>query len=134
MEASGKFDVELKPINSHGKSDHGVKLGRMSIDKTFHGALSAKSQGEMLSAHSQTQGSAGYVAIEIVSGNLNGKIGAFALQHYGIMAKGEQSLVLEVLPDSGSNELEGITGFMEITIENGHHFYQFNYELPNSPS
>ena len=130
MEVSGTFNVELKPINTHAQSANSVKLGRMSIDKVFHGPLTAKSQGEMISAHTQVQGSAGYVAIELVAGSLNGKNGGFALQHFGLMAKGEQSLILDVIPDSGSEELEGLTGEMQIKIEDGQHFYTFNYELP----
>ena len=130
MEVSGTFSVDLKPINTHAKSTSGTKLGRMSINKTFQGPLTGRSQGEMLSAHTQVQGSAGYVAIELVNGNLEGKTGGFALQHFGLMAKGEQSLILDVIPDSGTEELQGLTGEMQINIEDGQHFYIFNYELP----
>jgi hypothetical protein len=101
----------------------------MSIDKTFHGELEAISQGEMLSAMTATQGSAGYVAIEQVSGTLSGKKGSFVLQHFGTMNKGGDILILEVIPDSGSGELTGLTGRMKINIEDGQHFYEFEYEL-----
>jgi len=129
MKISGKFDVELKPIESYAPSKGGIKLGRMSIDKTFFGELSATSQGEMLSALSPKAGSAGYVAIELVTGAITGKKGSFALQHYGTMSGGSQSLVLEVIPDSGTGELVNLKGKMKINIEDGQHFYIFEYEL-----
>jgi hypothetical protein len=129
MKISGKFDVKLNPLDSYTQGIEGINLGRMSIDKTFHGQLEATSQGEMLSAMTATHGSAGYVAIEHVSGMLSGKEGSFVLQHFGIMDKGEDHLVLEVVPDSGSGELAGLTGSMKIDIEEGQHFYEFEYEL-----
>ena len=101
----------------------------MSIDKTFHGELEAISKGEMLSVMTSTQGSAGYVAVEQVIGNLSGKKGSFVLQHFGTMSKGEDRLILEVVPDSASGELSGLVGKMAITIEDGQHFYEFEYEL-----
>lgn len=129
MNISGKFDITLKPIEPYANSKAGIKLGRMSIDKTFSGELSATSKGEMLSALSPKAGSAGYVAIELVTGELSGKKGSFALQHFGTMSNGEQSLVLTVVPDSGTGELEALTGKMSINIEDGQHFYTFEYEL-----
>ncbi|MCW8832530.1 MAG: DUF3224 domain-containing protein, partial [Colwellia sp.] len=125
----GKFEVILNPIDSYATSKDGIKLGRMSIDKTFSGELSATSKGEMLSALTSKAGSAGYVAIELVTGELNGKKGSFALQHFGTMSNGEQNLLLEVVPDSGVGELAALTGKMDITIEDGQHFYTFEYEL-----
>jgi hypothetical protein len=107
----------------------GVNFGRMSIDKTFHGELEATSKGEMLSAMTAVKGSAGYVAIEHVIGILSGKEGSFVLQHFGIMDKGQGRLMLEVVPDSGAGELSGLLGAMEINIEDGQHFYEFDYEL-----
>lgn len=129
MKISGKFDVILKPIESYAASKAGIKLGRMSIEKTFFGDLSATSQGEMLSALSPKAGSAGYVAIELVTGEISGKKGCFALQHYGTMSGGTQNLVLEVIPDSATGELENLKGKMKIDIEAGQHFYIFEYEL-----
>ncbi len=125
MLVSGKFDVELKPLDAYAKGSNGVTLGRMSIDKTFTGALSAT----MLNALSPVKGSAGYVAIEQVKGKLDGKKGSFVLQHYGTMNSNSQHLTLEVIPDSGTSELEGLTGKMSIKIEDGQHFYEFEYEL-----
>lgn len=129
MKISGEFEVKLNPLGFYGKGIDGVNLGRMSIDKTFFGELEATSKGEMLSAMTATQGSAGYVAIEQVSGTLSGKQGSFVLQHLGTMDKGEQRLILEVVPDSGAGELVGLKGSMEINIEEGQHFYVFEYEL-----
>ncbi len=129
MNISGKFDIVLKPIEPYANSKDGIQLGRMSIDKTFFGELSATSKGEMLSARTSIAGSAGYVALELVTGELCGKKGSFALQHYGTMANGEQNLLLEVVPDSGSDELANLKGKMNITMENSQHFYTFEYEL-----
>ncbi|MGI9405518.1 MAG: DUF3224 domain-containing protein [Hyphomicrobiaceae bacterium] len=129
MKISGEFEVQLKPMDTHGEGAGGVALGRMSIDKTFSGDLAATSKGEMLSAMTSTKGSAGYVAIEQVAGTLSGKSGSFALQHYGTMHAGNEFLLLEVVPQSGAGELEGLSGKMAIRIEDGQHFYDFDYEL-----
>lgn len=129
MKISGKFDVNLNPLDSYAEGKNGINLVRMSIDKNFHGELEATSQGEMLSAMTAVQGSAGYVAIEQVEGTLSGKQGGFVLQHFGAMDKGKDRLVLEVVPDSGSGELSGLAGIMSINIEDGQHFYEFEYEL-----
>jgi hypothetical protein len=129
MKISGKFDVKLSPLDFYAKGQDGINLGRMSIDKTFHGELEASSQGEMLSAMTPTQGSAGYVAIEQVIGSLSGLHGSFVLQHFGTMNKGKDRLILDVIPDSGSGELSGLTGEMIIKVEEGQHYYHFEYEL-----
>ena len=126
---TGEFNVKLNPIEGYAKGIDGVNLGRMSIDKTFTGELEATSTGEMLSAMTATQGSAGYVAIEQVVGTLSGKQGSFVLQHFGTMDKGQDSLILNVIPDSGTHELEGLTGSMKIRIEQGIHYYDFEYTL-----
>lgn len=129
MKASGTFEVNMKPLDYSGESKDGAQLGRMSIDKTFHGDLSAHSKGEMLSAMTTVKGSAGYVAIEQVSGSLNGKEGSFILQHFGIMSGKDSRLILEVVPNSGSGELEKIAGTMEIIIKDEKHSYEFDFEL-----
>ncbi len=129
MKASGEFEVDLKPLNSYSQGSEGIQLGRLSIDKTFHGDLEAKSIGEMLSAMTAVKGSAGYVAIEQVTGTLDGKQGSFVLQHFGIMSGKTQRLILEVVPDSGSGELKGISGKMQIHIEGKIHRYEFDYSL-----
>lgn len=129
MEASGQFEVNLQPLASFAEGSEGIRLGRMSIEKTFQGDLVATSRGEMLTARTGVEGSAGYVAIEQVDGTLQGKSGTFVLQHSGIMARGENRLLLEVVPDSGTGDLAGIAGNMKLRIEDGAHYYQFEYEL-----
>ena len=113
------------PIHASGTS-----LGRMSIDKQFHGDIEATSKGEMLTAMTSVKGSAGYVAIERVTGTLKRKKGTFALLHTGTMARGKQSLVITVVPDSGTGDLAGLSGTMAIRIEaGGKHFYDLEYEI-----
>lgn len=102
-------------------------LGRMSIDKQFHGDLEATSKGQMLSVATNTKDSAGYVAIERVTGTLHGRKGSFALQHNGIMTRGAPQLTISVVPDSGTDQLVGIAGKMTIRIDEGKHFYDFEY-------
>lgn len=129
MKVTGEFEVNLNPKSGYAEGKDGISLNRMSIDKTFHGELDATSKGEMLSARTPVKGSAGYVAIEQVSGQLSGKKGSFVLQHFGTMDKGADRLILEVVPDSGTGELEGLAGTMDINIEDGKHFYEFEYQL-----
>ena len=130
MKVKGTFSPSLSPLETYAAGKHDMKLGRMSIDKTFEGELKATSRGEMLSVMTPEKGSAGYVAIEQVEGTLSGKNGSFVLQHFGIMNKGEQRLELEVVPSSGTGELSGLTGNMNIIVEDGKHRYEFDYELP----
>lgn len=126
--AKGGFDVKLQPLDAYNK-DEGAGLARMAIDKQFHGDLAATSKGEMLSAMGGVKGSAGYVAIERVSGTLAGRRGSFTLQHNATMTRGEPYLNLIVVPDSGTDELAGLSGTMKITIANGVHSYEFDYTL-----
>ena len=123
--ATGTFDVKLKPIEMEGNP-----IGAMSIDKTFHGDLDGTSLGQMLAVRTSVTGSAGYVAMERVNGALAGRKGTFALQHSGTMNKGSPSLSVTVVPDSGTEELTGITGTMTIVIDGGRHDYTFLYSLP----
>ncbi|MDY7095499.1 MAG: DUF3224 domain-containing protein [Acidobacteriota bacterium] len=127
--AEGTFEVQLTP-QEEGAGEPGGEPGRMVLDKTFQGDLEASSRGQMLTAMTTTPGSAGYVAMEQVTGKLGGREGSFVLQHSGIMTEGQQQLSIEVVPRSGSGELEGLTGTMEIRIEDGQHFYVFEYSLP----
>ena len=130
--AKGPFDVKLNPQPLAIEDDgEGAARGRMSLDKRFHGDLDATSKGEMLTAMSGTQGSAGYVAIEKVTGTLGGRAGTFALQHSATMTRGAPDLRIVVVPDSGTGALAGLTGTMKIVIaEGGKHFYEFEYALP----
>lgn len=130
--ASGTFDVKVTPQATDDKAE-GAVLGRMSIDKQFHGELEAASKGEMLTAGTAVKGSAGYVAIERVSGTLQGRKGTFALQHSGTMTRGAQQLTITVVPDSGTGELTGLTGALTIKIVDGKHFYEFDYTLSDTP-
>jgi Protein of unknown function (DUF3224) len=126
--ASGTFDVKILPLAVEFAGDD-APLARMSIDKRFHGDLDATSKGEMLSAGSPTRGSAGYVAIEKVTGRLHGREGTFTLQHSATMNRGVPSLSITVIPDSGTGALAGISGSLEIIIENKQHSYTFDYAL-----
>lgn len=129
MRISGTFTVDLRPLDPYARGEHGIKPGRMSIAKTYSGELNASSAGEMLTVLTPLEGSAGYVAIEQVTGTLAGKAGSFALQHYGRMAQGENFLLLEVVPGSGTGALAGLAGRMDIRIENGVHYYDFDFSV-----
>lgn len=127
--AKGTFTVEMKPQGEPSTSD-GVITGRRSLSKRFEGDLSAVGEGEMLTAITPVQGSAGYVAIERVTGTLHGKRGSFVFQHSGIMNRGAQHLSITVVPGSGTGQLEGIEGTFRLEIVDGKHFYEFEYTLP----
>jgi hypothetical protein len=129
--ATGPFDVKIHP-QSEDKAV-GSALGRLSLDKQFHGDLEAVSTGEMLTAMTEVKGSAAYVAIERVTGTLHGRNGSFVLVHRGIMAGGAQDLTLTIVPDSGTGELAGLSGKMAINVARGKHSYDLDYALP-SPS
>lgn len=128
LQASGTFDVKVIPV---APDDYATgTLGRLTIDKQFHGDLDAVSKGQMLSAMTAVKGSAGYVAIERVVGTLAGRQGTFVLQHSGTMDRGVSTLVITVVPDSGTDELTGLTGTMTIDTSGGGHAYAFTYALP----
>lgn len=124
----GAFTVKLIKQQTETESETG--LGRMLLDKEFHGALEATSNGQMLAAGTEVKGSAAYVALERVTGTLEGKRGSFHLQHTGVMNRGAGQLTITVVPDSGTGELTGISGTMSIDIIEGKHFYRFEYALP----
>jgi len=125
--ATGSFEVKLVPQTDEGQD---AVLGRMTIDKQFHGDLEGTSRGQMLSLMTETKGSGAYVAIEKVTAKLHGKSGTFALYHSATMTRGTPSLSITVVPDSGTGELAGISGKMTIDIVEGKHFYVFEYSLP----
>ncbi len=127
--ARGTFEVKLIPQAYDDPTENPI-LGRLLIDKQFHGDLEGISKGEMLSAGTAVEGSAGYVAIEQVKGTLNGRSGTFYLQHNGVMARGEGQLTISVIPDSGTGDLVDLVGTMTITIVDGNHSYDFDYTLP----
>lgn len=126
LQARGSFEVQLTP---QAFSHEGVNLNRLSINKQFQGDLVGTSRGEMLSAMGAVEGSAGYVAIERFEGTLHGRSGSFVMQHFGIMNRGAQRLTVEIVPDSGDGELVGISGSVQIIIENGEHYYELAYQL-----
>jgi uncharacterized protein DUF3224 len=126
--ATGPFDVSLKPLPMDTDSASEL-LGRMSIEKQFRGDLEGTSKGQMLTGGTAIKTSAAYVAIERVTGSLKGRKGSFILQHTGLMNRGAPSLVITVVPDSGTDQLEGLKGTMTINIEAGKHSYQLDYTL-----
>lgn len=128
--ASGTFEVKLNPQDDKPEDS---TISRMTIDKEFHGELEGISKGQMLAAGTAVQGSAGYVAIEKVSGTLHGLNGTFVLQHSGTMTRGKPELSVSVVPDSGTDQLKGLEGRMMIKIENGKHFYVFQYVIMGEP-
>jgi hypothetical protein len=128
MHASGAFDVKL----NQESVDASGTVSRLSIVKQFQGDLNGASQGEMLAAGTSVQGSAGYVAIERVTASLQGRNGTFVLQHSGIMNRGAPHLIVIVVPDSGTDQLAGLSGTMVINIVDGKHFYEFEYTLPQT--
>ena len=130
--AKGTFEVKVTPQKPDNKEAETAKLGRLSIDKQFHGDLEATSTGEMLSAGPDTKGSGAYVALERVNGTLHGRSGTFVLQHNGTMTRGVPQMNVVVVPDSGTADLTGISGAMTIKIEAGKHSYEFEYSLPEA--
>ncbi len=127
MHATGPFDVTITPQDD--KSVDGVS--RLLIDKHYHGELEGSAKGEMLATGS-SQSSGAYVAIETFHGTLNGRSGSFSLHHTGLMSKAGRSLSINVVPDSGTGQLTGISGQMNITIAaDGKHSYDFEYTLPS---
>ncbi len=128
MTARGTFEITMSAEPPYDEVE-GVPLARATFDKRFSGPLEATSKVHMLSARTPVEGSAGYVAIERVTGALEGKSGTFVLQHTGVMNRGARSLTVAVVPDSGTGELKGLSGRMDIQIEGGKHFYVFEYVL-----
>jgi len=132
--ASGSFEVSVQPLaNTEVSAD--PLLGRFLLTKKFSGNLDAKARGHMLSAGTAVKGSAGYVAIDQVTGVLDGRKGSFVLQHSGSMKRGVptlSALSIMVVPDSGTGELTGLTGTLSINIVEGKHFYDFLYSFPAS--
>jgi len=125
---SGEFSVGMTAQDAEGQSP---AIGRMLLDKQYHGALEARGAGQMLAIHGSMAGSAAYVALETVAGSLQGREGSFALVHQGRMNRGQPSLDISVVPDSGTGALAGLAGSMRIRVEGHQHFYDFEFSLPN---
>lgn len=132
MHATGTFDVKIRPLALDGPASDD-RLGRMSIDKQYHGDLEGTGLGQMLTAQTTVETSAVYVAIERVTGVLAGRRGSFVLHHRGLMTKEGRSLEVSIVPDSGTGELAGIAGKLAIEIEGGIHRYALDYTLPGAP-
>lgn len=130
--ARGTFAVKLTPQTSSDK-DGDPMLGRMSIEKQIHGDIEGTSRGEMLTGETTVKNSGVYVAIEKITGTLHGRSGSFILQHSGTMTRGIPRLVITVVPDSGTGDLTGIAGTMNIIIADGKHSYDFEYTLASKP-
>lgn len=130
--ATGPFEVRLAPQQPDNHQAESAALGRMSIDKQFQGDLEATGEGEMLSLLDRENGSGGYVAMERVRGSLQGRSGSFVLQHNATMNRGIAEMSITVVPDSGTDALAGISGSMQIRIESGKHFYDFDYTLDSA--
>lgn len=124
LTASGEFEVKMTPSSAPD-----APVGSFALDKSYHGDLEAQSVGQMLGVRTAVDGSAGYVAMEKVTGTLAGKSGSFILQHSATMARGTPNLSIVVVPDSGTGELSGLAGTIDIQIEGGKHFYSFRYRL-----
>ncbi|HSS21594.1 MAG TPA: DUF3224 domain-containing protein [Pyrinomonadaceae bacterium] len=123
--ASGTFEVKMtmQPVEEN------APVGRFTLEKEFQGDLTGTSKGQMLAISTSVEGSAGYVAMEQVSGSLHGRTGTFALQHEGVMTRGVPQLSVNVVPDSGTDSLLGLSGKMDIKIADGKHFYEFDYAI-----
>lgn len=129
--AAGSFDVSLTPLGLDQPGDD-VARGRMRLDKRFHGGLDASGAGEMLTGMGGEPGSAAYVAIERISGVLDGRVGSFLVVHRGLMTRGARELAVTIVPDSGSGELAGISGTMNLIVGDGRHDYTIEYRLPTT--
>jgi hypothetical protein len=129
--AAGSFEVNVQPLSNADVSADAM-FGRFLLIKTFSGDLVAEGRGQMLSAGTATQGSAGYVAIDQISGTLAGRKGSFVLQHSGTMNRGAPALSITVVPDSGTGGLAGLSGTLKINVVDKKHFYEFDYSLPDS--
>jgi len=132
---TGPFEVKVTPKKPETQIARAANLGRLTIDKRFHGELEAISKGEMLATQTEVKGSAAYVALERVTGTLKGRSGSFVLQHSATMNRGKPASSVTVVPDSGTGELRGLTGKMNITIApDGAHSYEFDFRVEPQPS
>jgi hypothetical protein len=127
--ATGSFDVKVNAAKPDTQVARAANLSRLTIDKRFHGDLEGISKGEMLALQTETKGSAGYVALERVTGKLKGRSGSFVLQHSATMSRGDSRAEISVVPDSATGELRGLSGNMIISASDGAHSYEFDFRL-----
>ena len=130
MEARGTFEVQVKPVAGDEYAD-GATMGRMTLDKQFSGDLEGTGKGQMITGMGSVKGSAAYSAIDRITGTVHGRHGSFIIQHTGIMTRGAPSLVITIVPDSGTEQLAGISGTLEINVEGKVHSYVLSYTLPS---
>jgi hypothetical protein len=130
--AKGSFDVKATPMENAPADS---PFSRRILDKQYHGDLEGSAKGEMLAWGTGAKGSTGvYIALEQVTGTLQGHKGSFVLEHSGTMLKGAPQLEVKVVPGSGTDQLTGISGTMNIIIApDGKHSYEFNYTLSPAP-
>ncbi|MGH9819376.1 MAG: DUF3224 domain-containing protein [Pyrinomonadaceae bacterium] len=126
--AKGTFEVKVTPLEAEENVGDPL-IGRLSLEKQFSGAMAGTSKGQMLGIGTAIKESGGYVAAERFVGTLDGKTGSFSLQHSGTMQAGNFILNVAVVPDSGTDELTGISGRMSIKIEDGEHIYELEYSI-----
>ena len=133
--ASGPFEVKVTPQKPDTQIARSANLGRLTIDKRFRGDLEASAKGEMLATQSEVKGSAGYVALERVTGKLQGRSGTFVLLHSATMKRGAPESTVTVVPDSGTGELTGLSGSMRIKVApDGAHSYEFDFKIEPRPA
>ena len=125
--ARGPFDVKIEPDTPYVEQD-GLTLNRNVVSKEYSGDMVGTAEAQMIAAMTGTPGSAGYVAIEHFTGSVAGKTGSFVLQHSGVMDRGDAQLTVIIVPGSGTGELAGISGTMEIDNDEGRHSYVLYYE------
>ncbi len=128
MTINGTFTIKMTPEAPYDV-EGGITLGRVRFDKTFVGGLTAQSVVQMTAARTAIADSAGYVAVEKITGTVDGKVGSFVVLHTGIMNRGTQSLTITIVPDSGTDDLVGISGSMDIKVVDGVHHYTLHHEL-----
>lgn len=131
LTAAGSFDVSMTPLTLDQPGDDSAR-GRMLLSKRFHGGLDATGAGEMLTGMGAVSGSAAYVAIERISGTLDGRSGSFLVVHRGVMTRGTPDLMVSIVPDSGTGELTGIAGEMTLIVGGGKHDYRIDCTVPDA--
>lgn len=123
---SAAFEIQLRPDEA-GELDG--TAGRFEFTKSWSGGIEGTGRGFMASGGDPQSGSAGYVALELVEGTLDGRSGSFLLQQFGLMDSGGQRLEYAVVPGSGTGELTGLTGTVSLTVEGGVHQVELDYSL-----
>ena len=130
MHASGYFDVTLAPQAADNPQVRTAQIDRLSIDKKYHGDVKGTSTGQM-QAIKDDRDTGAYVALEKVVASLKGRSGTFMLMHYGYMNQGAVGRwLVEIVPNSGTGGLAGLSGTMKIIQKDEKHYYEIEYALP----